>query len=320
MVLVLVLALSCFAVAGVSAAEEFTPSEEPVIYFEVPEHWKGDISKVFCHIWPYGGEGGLANWGSKKETCKATETEGLYSYDISKVGTLEADTLYCVIFCVTTSTGSELQTYNTYFDTNCFGDTLYCDDTIYENPTDSAKTCQAAFWKNQDKTVYGPELCITSIGNIVGSALPSDVTAVDLLNNFVADGTLDNALLYVDKTAEELLTEIATKLEISDEDLADIIASLNASSDDEATGDEATGDEATGDEVLLGDADGDTKVNVKDATAVQKQVAGFEITINTTAADADRNGSVNVKDATAIQKWVAGIAVSTPIGELITIG
>ena len=315
MVLVLVLALSCLAFASVSA-EEFTPSEEPVIYFEVPDKWKDDISKVFCHIWPYGGEGGLANWGSKKETCAKTDTEGLYSYDISKVGGLEADTLYCVIFCVTTSAGSELQTYNTYFDTNCFGDTLYCDDTIYENPEDSAKTCQAAFWKNQDNAVYGPELKITSIGNITGTALPAGVTAVDLMLSFIADGTLDNALMYVDKTAEDLLTEIAGKLEVSDEDLADIIASLNASSDDEASGDESTPDE----QVLLGDADGDTKVNVKDATAIQKFVAGMEITIDTAAADADQNTTVNVKDATAIQKWVAGITVATPIGELITIG
>ncbi|MBQ1977876.1 MAG: hypothetical protein II225_03930, partial [Ruminococcus sp.] len=137
MVLVLVLALSCFAMAGASAAEEFTPSEEPTIYFEVPADWMEDVSKVFCHIWPYySTEGGLANWGSKKETCTKTETDGLYSYNISKVGGLEADTLYCVIFCVVTSTGSELQTYNTFFDTNCYGDTLYCNDTIYENPED----------------------------------------------------------------------------------------------------------------------------------------------------------------------------------------
>jgi len=307
MVLVLVLTLSCLAFASVSAEETFTPSEEPTIYFEVPDHWKEDISKVFCHIWPYYGEGGLANWGSKKETCKATDTEGLYSYDISKVGGLEADTLYCVIFCVTTSTGSELQTYNTFFDTNCFGDTLYCDDTIYENPEDSAKTCQAAFWKNQDKTVYGPELQITSIGNIAGSALPAGVTNVDLIKNFIADGTLDNALTYVDKTAEELLTDIAAKLAVSHDELEEILASLG-SSDDEATADE---------NILLGDADGDTKVNVKDATAIQKQVAGFEITIDMISADADQNTQVNVKDATAIQKWVAGISVNTPIGELV---
>ncbi|MBR3972196.1 MAG: dockerin type I repeat-containing protein [Ruminococcus sp.] len=307
MVLVLLLSLSCFLMAGVSAEESsFTPSEEPIIYFEVPEKWQGDVSKVFCHIWKYDGDA-LANWASKKETCQKTETENLYSYNITKVGTLEEDATYCVIFCVVTASGSELQTYNTLFDKNCFGDTLYCDDTIYENPEDSSKICQAAFWKNQDRTVYGPELQITSIGNIAGSALPAGVTAVDLMNSFIVNGTLDNALKYVDKTAEELLTEIAGKLGVSDEDLADIIASVPSS-----------GDEPTPDEILLGDSDDDGKVNVKDATLIQKHVAGYELYINLTSADADLSGTVNVKDATAIQKWVAGIEVSTPIGEMYT--
>lgn len=304
MTLILLLSLSCFVMAGTSAEEAtFTPSEDPIIYFEIPEKWQDDVSKVFCHIWSMDGTE-FANWGSKKETCTATDTTNLYSYNISKAGTLEEGKSYCVIFCVVTSKGTELQTYNTIFDANCFGDTLYCDDTIYENPTDSSKTCQAAFWKNQDKTVYGPQLQITSIGNIAGSALPAGITAVDLMKNFVADGTLDNALLYVDKTAEELLTEIAGKLGVSDEDLADIIPS--------------SGDETTVDEVLLGDANDDGTVNVKDATTIQKQVAGFDITINMAAADADANGTVNVKDATAIQKWVAGITISTPIGEMYT--
>ncbi|MDO5124585.1 MAG: starch-binding protein, partial [Eubacteriales bacterium] len=60
---------------------------------------------------------------------------------------------------------------------------------------------------------------------------------------------------------------------------------------------------------LKGDADCDGKVNVKDATAVQKHVAGIEKLsaqgmIN---AEVDGNDSINVKDATAIQKKVAGI-------------
>ncbi len=308
MVLVLVLALSCFAVAGVSAAEEFTPSEEPVIYFEVPEKWTG-YKKIFCHIWAYGSEGGLANWGSKKESCTATDTEGVYSYDISKVGTIEEGKIYCVIFGADTG----MQTYDTFFDANCFGDTLYCDtDIIYENPQDSNKTCLSAFWKNQDETVYGPVFQITSIGNITGTAFPPEATAETLIKDFI-DTKLANALVYSGLTEDELFAKLAAYFELTDEEM-DAIRGISSSDD------EASGDEATTDEVLLGDADGDAKVNVKDATAIQKQVAGFDITIDVAAADADQNGSVNVKDATAIQKWVAGMEVTTPIGELITIG
>ncbi len=59
----------------------------------------------------------------------------------------------------------------------------------------------------------------------------------------------------------------------------------------------------------LGDVNLDGKVNVKDATAIQKQVAGiikYEAT-SLAVADYDGDGKVTVRDATAIQKFVAGI-------------
>lgn len=67
----------------------------------------------------------------------------------------------------------------------------------------------------------------------------------------------------------------------------------------------------------IGDANGDGKVNVKDATQIQKAVAGL-LTLDEageSAADVDGSGKVNVKDATAIQKWVAGIETGFLIGE-----
>ena len=71
------------------------------------------------------------------------------------------------------------------------------------------------------------------------------------------------------------------------------------------------------DTALVGDADQNGAVNVKDATLIQKHVA-FIITLSESAqscADADQSGSINVKDATVIQKYVAGMTVSAPIGE-----
>ena len=275
MVLVLVLALSCLAMAGTSAAEDFTPSEEPTIYFEVPEDWAG-YKKIFCHIWAYGeGDTPFANWQSKKESCTATETEGVYSYDISKVGTIEEGKMYCVIFSADTAQ----QTYDTFFDANCFGDTLYCDDTVYENPQDSAKSARGAFWKNQDKTVYGPVLQITSIGNITGTAFAPGATAETLIKSFI-DTNLENALVYSGLTEDEIFANLAAYFELTEEEMNAI---RGGASEDEATPDETTPDE----QILLGDA--------------------------------DQNEKVNVKDATSIQKYVAGIEVSTPIGQLITI-
>lgn len=63
---------------------------------------------------------------------------------------------------------------------------------------------------------------------------------------------------------------------------------------------------------MIGDADKDTKLTVKDATYIQKVVAGIEVEdpyfgITNLIRDFDRDDDVNVKDATAIQKCVAGL-------------
>lgn len=72
---------------------------------------------------------------------------------------------------------------------------------------------------------------------------------------------------------------------------------------------------------LSGDADCDSKVNVKDATAIQKHIAGLSTLSENGVifADVDTNTNVNIKDATAIQKWIAGIETGYPIGEPKTI-
>ncbi len=59
----------------------------------------------------------------------------------------------------------------------------------------------------------------------------------------------------------------------------------------------------------IGDANMDTKLNIKDATHIQKATAGL-LTLDFSGelrADVDFNGAINVKDATWIQKKLAGI-------------
>lgn len=68
---------------------------------------------------------------------------------------------------------------------------------------------------------------------------------------------------------------------------------------------------------LLGDVNGDRKISVSDATAIQKIVAGlltFRGDIAKLCLDADENGSVNIKDATIIQKHIAGLEANKNIG------
>ncbi len=70
---------------------------------------------------------------------------------------------------------------------------------------------------------------------------------------------------------------------------------------------------------LLGDCDGNAKVNILDATTIQKNLAGlgdFD-EVGKLCADANLDGSVNVKDVTAIQKYLAGLTPDSLIDSLI---
>lgn len=61
--------------------------------------------------------------------------------------------------------------------------------------------------------------------------------------------------------------------------------------------------------ILMGDANMDKTVTIKDATAIQKHLAGLDAlsTRAQTAANVITEDGVNIKDATAIQKWLAGL-------------
>ncbi|MBQ8001236.1 MAG: hypothetical protein IJ298_08605 [Ruminococcus sp.] len=67
---------------------------------------------------------------------------------------------------------------------------------------------------------------------------------------------------------------------------------------------------------LLGDADCDGTVNIKDATAIQKHIANIVVLSEDgyAVSDVDASDDINIKDATAIQKHIAGIDTGFPIG------
>lgn len=78
--------------------------------------------------------------------------------------------------------------------------------------------------------------------------------------------------------------------------------------------------DVTPETAIVGDADLNLKVNVKDATLIQKHIASI-LTLGelaTLCADANADSKVNVQDATAIQKFVADIMINAPIGELLS--
>lgn len=71
------------------------------------------------------------------------------------------------------------------------------------------------------------------------------------------------------------------------------------------------------DKYLLGDANGDSRVNISDVTAIQRHVAELEnITgIRAKAADVNADSVVNITDATTIQRHLAEYQVEYPVGE-----
>ena len=70
---------------------------------------------------------------------------------------------------------------------------------------------------------------------------------------------------------------------------------------------------------LLGDVDGDSNVEVRDSTWIQRYVAKEEMpfVINKATADVDGDGTITVMDATAIQYYLANMKTTYHIGELV---
>ena len=209
----LVLALIVVASMGAIAFTASAASQK--IYFEVPSNWN-NYTNIFCHVWVYNGDP-LANWQSKKEKC-TLESDGRYSYDLSKVGGISGGETYCVIFSADTG----VQTYDTFMSTACIGDTLYSDGTLYENPQDSSKTALGAFWKNQSRSAYGPVMCVTSIGNLVGTCLAPGETAEGLFNTFLTSN-LENARTYSGKQDQQIIDDMANSLGLSQKKVDELI-------------------------------------------------------------------------------------------------
>lgn len=76
---------------------------------------------------------------------------------------------------------------------------------------------------------------------------------------------------------------------------------------DETSSTESTTSPVT--EGLLGDVTLDSKVNIRDATAIQKHLAKIKLLSDEALqlADFDKNDKLNIKDATTIQKFIAGL-------------
>lgn len=64
----------------------------------------------------------------------------------------------------------------------------------------------------------------------------------------------------------------------------------------------------------LGDVNLDGKLNIRDATKIQKFIAKLEsfVVLQNNVADYDSDGKINIKDATRIQMFIAGLIKMSP--------
>ncbi len=220
LVLAIMMLVSCVCVSATAA------DEAQVLHFDTTKSGWTDFTKVFCHMWVYGGDS-FAPWQSKKEACTDTDGDGIWTYDITaKLKTeLEEGQLYVCIF----SNNNNQQIYDLLFDTTVFGDTAYGADFVYENPEDSSKTAQAAFWEGQDPAVFGPAMAITSIGNVVGTCIPNVTTAQEIFESFLANTEkLDNVRTYSMKADQAILDDIAIAMGLTVADIETAIANTAA--------------------------------------------------------------------------------------------
>lgn len=225
LLLAMMMLVSCVCISATAADED-----SQVLHFDANASGWTDFTKVYCHIWRYGyGVDPFASWQSKKEACTDEDGDGIWTYDITAKGfEIEEGKLYVCIF----SNNNGTQIHNLLFDSTVLGDTAYGVDFDYENPADSTKKAQAGFWKGQDETVFGPEMCITSVGNVVGTCIPNVTTAFGLFEDFVSDfDKVDNVRTYSGKTDQQIVDDIATALGISIGDVAGTLADYEILSD-----------------------------------------------------------------------------------------
>lgn len=278
---------------------EYPITSGNVIHFDANTTGWINYKRVFCHIWEYGGTN-FHSWGSKAEFCTDDDGDGIWTYDLDDKGvTLKDGVLYAIIF----ANENSLMTYDLLFDSTVLGDTAYCEDPEfkYEAPSDSNKSYVAAFWANQDETVYGPVKEITTMGNVVGTAIPHTTSAQEMFEYFLINN-LDNARTYSGEDDQSIIDDIAKELPLTKEDVKAAIENTGVEVDWSESGSET-------DDRLLGDVDADGVISVIDATAIQRHIAKIQLLTDDEmlVADLDADNEISVIDATAIQRIIAKI-------------
>ncbi len=157
---------------------------------------------------------------------------------------------------------------------------------------------------------------------------PTEVTTESVVVTEPIEATTESVVVTepTETTTESTLiatepTEITVTdpIETESTELSTGAEDKSTESTEPSTPDETKPTEPSEDKGVLGDVNGDGKVNVKDATLIQKAAAKIIKLTDDESLRADVNGDskVNIKDATAIQKFAAKIETGFTIGKPI---
>ncbi len=301
-------------------------SGDRVIYFDAASAGWNDGERIMLYLYdPSGVEEEFIPWGSHKIGGMTDEGNGIFSFDLEAKGiVLQSGKQYCLIF---NHNGFE-QTHDLLFDESCYGDTAYViRDTYIENPYDSNKVSLEARWRSGK---LGPMKCITSIGNVVGEVVPALTSPYKIYVDFLSDSgrqSLTNAMNFSgNRSVQQIMDDIASALGLDKNDVENAVSEANAISPSVRTytsewkkaASTLPESSETSEGGLVGDVDGDGKVTIYDASAIQRHLAGMAVSVFITeVADADGDGKITIYDASAIQRYLAGMPANAAIGKFL---
>ncbi len=212
LLLAVLMAVSCFTgLATVTASA----AEETKVYFEVPtlEEW-GTTKTVYCHIYTVYGHMGEPlksySWGSKGEKCSKDATTGLYYFDTSKLGTIEEDADYALLFHTVDTNKGVHQTCNVTFSKECLGDYVYLTGGMVENTEDSTKLDYEATWKNHSDK-YGAKAAITSTAKVIGKFFPAHQPKAQIVSQALRSWAVKNAQHFTPEAVQGICEKIGAE-------------------------------------------------------------------------------------------------------------
>ena len=234
------------------AASGMSISDDGVIGFDSSTCGWESASSVLFYIHEIGGDE-LAAWGSKKKLGGELQSDGkTWLFNAKDLGVVDGKQYGLILENYDTLK----ETYDLLLDTSCYGDTVVVDpNKSIENPVDSNKSSLEARWSSGN---LGPILQITSIGNLVGEAVPSNSSKYQMFVNFLAskgkDG-LSNALNYNGKDAQTTIDETAAALGLTQADVKKALEEAKTTGD----GADHTGDwDASKSSLPAGESGGST--------------------------------------------------------------